>query len=327
MNDPAQETVLFIGIGFYDYEKIIIQSLRKKRKKIIYIRSRPRLIQFSILAYLYNNVKCICIISNYIYRKYILARILKKKIDKVLVINGRDMDPMIMKMLRSKLVGTEFILYLWDSIKRFPETLNVVPQFDRVLTFDRVDSLAHPNFIFRPLFFVPNEGLSNITNKDIDLSFIGWLHNGRDATIVEITKEANKLGLKMYTYLYTGFATWLKMLIRGRSKGIHFRRLNSSEVQKLLARSKCTLDLPHPEQSGLTMRAIESVGRNVKIITTSSDISRYPFYRHNNISIQQIEDIQISRSFIIGTFEPIPDKVIEEYSIHAWLSSVFDERM
>ena len=175
--------------------------------------------------------------------------------------------------------GARFILYQWDSIRRVPDVARLLPYFDRVLSFDRRDCLQRPDFVFRPLFYrdAPSEP-GHEPPPSYDLSFIGWLHSDRFSRLLDVEAEFRGRGLRMYIYLYTGIGTYLRHLIRGKHRLLHFRRLPFVQVAKIMAASKCILDLPHAEQNGLTMRTIEAIGMRRKLVTTNMDIVNYDFF-------------------------------------------------
>lgn len=58
---------------------------------------------------------------------------------------------------------------------------------------------------------------------------------------------------------------------------INFESLPSAKVVDAILSSAVVIDIHHPSQHGLTMRTIEAVGLNKKIITTNADIKKYNF--------------------------------------------------
>ena len=71
------------------------------------------------------------------------------------------------------------------------------------------------------------------------------------------------------------------------------------QVTDYIGNSRVVLDLPHPMQTGLTMRTIEAIGSKKKLITTNVDIVNYDFYNPKNILLIERENINFDKSFFI----------------------------
>ena len=74
--------------------------------------------------------------------------------------------------------------------------------------------------------------------------------------------------------------------------------LPSEQLTAKLKQSKTVVDIQHPKQSGLTMRTIEMLGANKKMITTNADIQNYDFYHPNNICIVDRNNVVVPPEFI-----------------------------
>ena len=97
---------------------------------------------------------------------------------------------------------------------------------------------------------------------------------------------------------------------------------NSEEIADVIDKSKIVLDIQHPKQIGLTMRTIEMLGMNKKLITTNSTIKNYDFYNPNNICVIDRNDIKIDMNFLDTPYQAIKKDVYESYSLENWIKSV-----
>ena len=70
---------------------------------------------------------------------------------------------------------------------------------------------------------------------------------------------------------------------------------------------------------GLTMRTIELLGLQKKIITTNIDIVNYDFYNPVNILIIDRDSPKINKEFFTTPFTPIPQEIVSKYIISNWL--------
>ena len=71
------------------------------------------------------------------------------------------------------------------------------------------------------------------------------------------------------------------------------------------------------------MRTFESVGSGKKLITTNSEIKKYPFYNPNNIFVIDRNNIQLDVAFFDLPYQDIDSKIYESMSIGGWLQELF----
>jgi hypothetical protein len=324
-NSLTGKRILFIGIGFYDYETAIKRRLERFGASVTYFLEQPRWHQSAFLRRLAAGLGIGIPASRDRYQRRLLKLIASIEFDYAFVIKGELLSEAFITQLKAHNEHAIFILYQWDSIRRTPSVLRLCPYFNRVLSFDRQDCLEHSNFTFRPLFYRDDahSGEHPSSSSSYDLTFIGWLHSDRLDRLLAIEAEFRARGLRVHFYLYTGIGTYLRHLVRGEHRLLHFRKLPFEHVSKIVAASKCVLDLPHPDQNGLTMRAIEAIGMRRKLVTTGSDIVNYDFYdRRNVLSIQELNAAEIA-SFVEGDSISVPDDVLRKYSLDKWLEDIF----
>jgi hypothetical protein len=83
------------------------------------------------------------------------------------------------------------------------------------------------------------------------------------------------------------------------------------------------VDIQHPKQQGLTMRAIEALGSRRKLLTTNASIRTYDFYSPENIRIIGRHGVALCPEFFKTPGVEVPELVYHKYSIDGWLDSVF----
>jgi hypothetical protein len=318
--------ILIIGIGFYDYEDAIVGLLTKYGANVVSYTDQPNLLSFGLLTPILKRVEVLKKLLIKHHEKKILDYCSRINFDKVLIIKGTGLSLGFIRELRSKQKNSEFILYQWDSLARLPGIQEKFPFFDRLLTFDRLDTLKNAELTFRPLFY-RSEILKNSLTLSIDIAFIGWLHADRLKAMNKLELMAKNNGLTYYIYLYTGFLTWFRLFLKGQANNVHFLSLNYKRLQDINSKSRVIYDVPHQEQSGLTMRVIEALGARKKIVTTSLDIVNYNFYSKNNIHIIDLLEPNISINFINGAADYHNDDILYKYSLECWLADVFNVKI
>ena len=89
---------------------------------------------------------------------------------------------------------------------------------------------------------------------------------------------------------------------------------------ELLSESNCILDYNEKGQSGLTLRPMEALFLEKKLITNNKDIKNYDFYNPSNIFILGENNIEDIKEFINKPYEKVEQKIIDYYDFEQWLS-------
>lgn len=305
----AGTRILFIGIGFYDYEQCIVERLRFRGANVD---------SFQASAPVFRN-------GIHSHEQAILRRTGEATYDQVLIVKATGLRPVFLETLRRQQHRAEFILYQWDSLARLPGVEERIPFFDRILTFDRRDAETHANLAFRPLFYreAPVSGNAGPSSSTVQLCFIGWLHSDRLSMLRRLQAIAASQEMSFQVYLYTGLRTFLRLILDRNARDVHVRTLAYSEVLECYRRAAVIVDLPHVRQAGLTMRAIETVGMGRKLLTTAEDVDNYDFYSSSNVRILHPEALELDRAFIREPATPYAEHVRRRYSLDAWIDDVF----
>ena len=90
-----------------------------------------------------------------------------------------------------------------------------------------------------------------------------------------------------------------------------------------ILRSKAILDVVMPNQSGITLRPMEAIFLGKKIITTNRYITKYPFYNDKQVYVIRDESLPNIKEFLETEIDPVPLKVMEEYTPTGWLDRFF----
>lgn len=320
------QRILLIGIGFYDYEVAIAAEFRALGADVLVENEQPPEMR-GRLAPLRRRFFPDMVGPLRRHHAAILERVRAMgALDQILVIKGTLLEESFLKALREAQPQAVLTAYHWDSMARYPDLIHRQRLFDRVLTFDHADAAAHASFILRPLFFRPELLAAPPAEKPIDLCFVGWLHHDRLRQAEKLHDQANAMGLSTFFYFFTGAWTGARLRFAGRARDVHVRPLTFARYVEKVAAARVIVDLPHPLQTGLTMRAIETVGVGKKLMTTSRDIASYDFYRSENIRILDPAEPQIDPDFVESPPAAIQADIVERYSLRAWALDVLGYR-
>ena len=88
------------------------------------------------------------------------------------------------------------------------------------------------------------------------------------------------------------------------------------------------LDVNHSAQTGLTMRTIETIGAQRKLITSNRHVVDYPFYDPTRILLMDVgaPSARAIREFLEVPGQPIDPDLLECYSVDHWVGEIIGER-
>lgn len=247
----------------------------------------------------------------------------QNKFEYLFVIKGEFIDPEIINRIKLHSNHIYKILYLYDSIDRYPEVLKNIESYDKVFSFERGDCKKY-SFTFRPLFYI-DEFLIKSEKEIYDISSISSYYPNRLNLFNQITKSlsGHKLYLKLYISKKSILRNMLLKLLFYKDL-IITKPLSFEKISKIQSMSKTILDIIHPKQEGLTIRTIETMALGKKLITTNSDIINYDFYNPQNIYLLTESNIDELSDFLSTDYEDIPNSIKQKYSIEYFINFIFD---
>jgi len=261
----------------------------------------------------------------------------RKSYDIVFVIKGEALSLGKLRELRMLQPKSLFIYYTWDSLRNVKNSQKKLQYFDEAYSFDMVDCECNKKIKHIPLFYTRSyEKLAQYdanlrTSFDIDLLILGSIHSDRykiAQRILKASKNANQ-DIRMYTYFYFQ-SRWVFALRKIMDRqfwsvpwgDIKWSALDSDQVISLIRRSKILIDVNHPKQTGLTMRTIESIGAEKKLITTNSEVKKYDFYKPENILVVERDDPVINNDFLSESYKSLDAMMYKNYSLRAWIGKI-----
>lgn len=313
--------ILFIGIGFYDYEKIIQTILLQCEAKVDNLNSAVRPFFYRLLIRLHLSGLARCFLQ--MFQTFQIKRSIPDN-DIVFIIKGEGLSQLDIDLLRKRNPHARFILYLWDSLVRHANKELLLRNFSDIWSFDRKDCEENPMLKFRPLFY--REIFCKVKRK-YKLSFIGWLHSERLNIVRQLRDQLRCANEQYYLKLYTGrfhyfLLRYIYRILKPEDKElIILKPLSYKVVQQVMAESEFVLDIAHPMQTGLTMRTIETLAMGAHLLTTNVDIMNYPEIDSKAYTILHKDCITIPSQIA----DVMPSQEFKEYfSIQHFISQLFE---
>lgn len=325
MNDLKNKKILMFAPKFFNYENIMKEEM-ERQGAIVHLfdeRNNPSSFEKILIR------KMPSVMKKKINEYYLNVCEKEKEFipDYVLFVSPETINLDSLKKLRNTFPNSKFILYMYDSIEN-KNAKYIYSYFDKCLSFDSNDCKRY-GFIFRPLFF--NSSYKENSNKDFiyDLGFIGSIHSDRAKILYKIARQCDKQKLKYFYYLYVPgkmmlfIRSILDKNVRALRKYIHLQPLDKNKASEVLSKTNYIIDINHPRQVGLTMRTIEMLGLERKIITTNENIKYYDFYNPNNQIIVNRNGVQINSSQFSKEYYKIDSNVYLKYSLEYWTKEIF----
>lgn len=193
-------------------------------------------------------------------------------------------------LIRNPMKNNQKILIFLEKLKSF----NI-----KQWSFDHDDCIKY-GFHYYHQFITPSPNMENIVINH-DFSFVGR-NKGRDIILNSLKYKAESIGLTFSIDLRDG----------SKSSNISY----NDYLQESLS-AKCIVDILQNGQSGMTLRPIEALFYNRKLLTNNQDIIDEEFYHPNNILV--VQDINVLsavnlKHFIDQPMVEINDIVKEKYS-------------
>lgn len=208
-----------------------------------------------------------------------------------------------------------FIAYYYDSCKKYPKQVDLIPFFDEIYSYENED-IEKYNFIETSNFIYDE----SIATEDIKYDIFNI--SSYDSRIDEINKIADTLsdaGLKIYFILF-----YFKKLSFPNLVSVT-KYLSLQETKKLIASSKAMIDIQRTDQNGLSFRTFESLGYQKKLITTNIMVREYDFYHPNNmlvINSNKIDTDEI-KDFLRLPYVEISQDILKKYNLKSFTKKIF----
>jgi hypothetical protein len=237
--------------------------------------------------------------------------------DHVVFIQAHQFGIDTLDALKASQPRARFTLYNWDSIATH-DYRGHARFFDRVWTFDPDDAVAH-GFDYLPLFAVPAYfDARRHRTKDFDIYFVGALvTDERFFALRKFGRFCEAHGLRLKIHARCTPPVLFRFLRRGLFlQGMTLRSLSVAQIVDLVERSRATFDFANHRQSGYTMRFIENMAADCKIVTFNERVVREDFFSPDRFLVVERDDYAELLPFLATPI--VPNDAVARYHIDAW---------
>lgn len=219
---------------------------------------------------------------------------------KNIVIFDSAYNPYAVKIMKSKCKDCKINLYYWNHINEYTKKYLEDKNIDGFWTFDSNDAKRY-KINYNSQFYTKNIKLEK-NYLIYDVLFLGRAKN-RKEMILDLSDKLKEKEINSKN-----------IIIENEKDFVPYE-----EYLKLLSKTKVILDIVDGKQAGLTLRCMESLFFNKKLITNNLDIVNYDFYNPNNIFVLGKDDMNNIKQFIDSPYEPVNEEIVNYYDFEEWI--------
>jgi hypothetical protein len=234
-----------------------------------------------------------------------------------IIINDAMFNNNILKYISKKNAVASKYVYYTNAVRNSRIKPNNIPKDWRVYTFDISDSKEF-DIEYSPEYYTEHQ--ENIKyDLKYDVCYVGAdKTNVRLKNLLDIKEVLRKNKVQNFFHIFRVLKKYNKYELQETTNMF----LKYEDIQRIILESKCILELQMEGQSGCTLRTLESMFLNRKLIT--NDIVNYDFYNPNNIFVIENADDFKDRfndilKFMRSPYQKLPDMVKNNYKFCKWL--------
>lgn len=242
------------------------------------------------------------------------------KFNKIIVFSSPLLGGEIFTWIRKQGWLGRLIIYYRDSQSakwlkrgcRFEEVCRLNKNVE-LWTFDRGDAEKY-GMRYNPQFYF---NTFNYKGKDVlyDAIYVG-ASRGRAHKIKLLYEFLRSRGLKLKFIVQGGEINDLK-----GKEGVRYvhRKIDYSEVINLNRQSKCIIEIMNEGQIGVTLRTMESLFIERKLITNNHDILNMDIYHPDNVFVIGFDNIDSFDKWISKPYRKVDDEIRNGYTAESWI--------
>ena len=151
----------------------------------------------------------------------------------------------------------------------------------------------------------------------MDFLFVG-VDKGRGNLLSDINLKIKKEGFLTDFFVVKDKRTSEK----ARKSFCYYEKpISYEQILEKIGNSRCIIDVGQKEQNGLTIRTLEAMFYQKKMLTTNRKISEEEFYDKDNVFIWGKDNIEDLKAFMDAPIKSIPDDILRKYSFKGWLEN------
>ena len=221
-----------------------------------------------------------------------------------------------LQYIKSKNPNLRIIYWFWNPAYRIGRPTPIHYDLSEIWTFDKDNSVQYKMCFNNTFYFNEIKPTPENKLKKYDVVFVGR-NKHRNTTLLQIKNQFDQHQLKSLIHIVPN---------RNEENPNNIKELSYQEYIDLISNSKAILDIMPPAQNGLTLRAMESLFLEKKLITDNLHIKKEAFYNKNNIFIIGEDNMINLKSFLNTPYEKIDPKIKMNYEFDQWILRIINNK-
>ncbi len=231
----------------------------------------------------------------------------KKQLDNynMIIIHASELTRTIPSWIRKQSPNMRVIYWYWNPVN--PKSLPTLISDAKTecWSFDKADCKQYG--MKQNIQYYYGDSYDITTTLEYDVYFVGH-DKGRAKKLQDIKSDLDEQGI---TYKFD--------VIKESSPNIPYNTVRAN-----IRKTKAILEINQAGQAGYTLRALEALFFQKKLITSNVSLKKEKFYNPSNIYILNQEDTSI-KDFMDAPFVDT-SSFIREYNIDAWVSNFINSK-
>lgn len=307
---------MMLYIIHYDieYHNFILEPL-KKRDDVCLI---PLPVKISNLGKLIVKLEHLLHLNLYPKIRYRYTKISEIKNicsgDKILLFS--ILYPKDVRWIQKKINNYPINIWSWNPISEYQSKyINLFKLNNaQIYTFDKHDANKY-NIGLLPQVY--RSITSNNCSINYDFYFIGN-NKGRIEDLDDLALSLEQLNLNGRIEILGN-----PNIYNIKSKSLYYLQsfISYNELLRRERESRILIDIVQSGQTGLTLRVLEALYMEKKIISNNHTLKTYPWYRKNNVYIIGENNEVALKEFVNANYEPVPEELLSKHNIEFWIDN------
>lgn len=261
--------------------------------------------------------------TNLFYNERIIREISEiKPDDKVLFFSIENLKELL--ILDKEIPAKKRSVYIWNPVATINRNLFSRAEYFvfmhllnmNILTFDKDDARKYRFSFANQVYKYPAKSLHQKEVVANSVFFIGQ-DKYRSRRLAKLAIMLTSAGAQPVFYILKGKHTVEEPTLK---VFYHDVGMNYANVLEYIQRSSCLLEIVQKGQSGITLRTLEALFCQKKLITNNKAVKDYDFYHPNNVFIYTDEtDTNDVKAFLLSPYVPISKEITDNYEIETWI--------
>ncbi len=229
------------------------------------------------------------------------------KSSEIVIVFAPLQDLGVIKYIRAVNPSIRIIYWFWNPVYRIGLTQEKFTEDAEFWSFDINDSKRF-DMGFNTTFYFEEITLPQM-EIEYDVVFVG-VDKGRGDELRSIQESFKDLGLCVFFYIVPD---------KNDKTSKEIKNISYDKYLEIVGKAKAIFDMKPEGQTGLTLRPMEAIFFERKLITTDGNIIDQDFYDDANIFVLGKDDLNGLKNFIESKYKPIDPTIVKKYAFQEWI--------